>query len=85
MRRVKAYLWRQWSMAFALLAMGSFGLYGATLSVWPLVVCSIFGGLMLVGAIGVVVYLFVEKPQEVTLRIYDRRRYPFVIHLNGTD
>src|SRR5262249_14077959 len=73
-RRVKAHLWRQWAMVFALLGMGSFVLRDVvitTLSVWLLVLGVIFGGLMLVAAIGAVVYLFVERPQEVTLRIYD--------------
>lgn len=87
MRRVKAHLWRQWSMAFALLGMGSFVLGSMVVrpfSVWLFVVCGIFGGLLLVAAIGAVVYLFVERPQEVTLRIYDRH-YPYVIHLKSED
>jgi hypothetical protein len=55
-------------------------------SPWLLVLCVIFGGLMLVAAIGAIVYLFVERPQEVTLRIYDRARsYRYVIHLRGKD
>jgi len=69
--------------------MGSFVLRDVvitTLSVWLLVLGVIFGGLMLVAAIGAVVYLFVERPQEVTLRIYDRARHDrSVIHLNGKE
>ena len=84
MRRVHVFLWRQWSMAFALLGMGSFVLYTETLSVWPLRVSIVFGGLMLDAAVVAVAYLYIEKPQEVTLRLYDQD-YPFVIHLNRKD
>jgi hypothetical protein len=76
-------------MAFALLCMGSFALRDTVitaLSVWLFVLGAIFGGSMLVATIGAVVYLFVEKPQEVTLRIYDRARHnSSVIHLSGKD
>jgi hypothetical protein len=85
MRQVKAYLWRQWACALAFPGMVSaVAPLGRTLPVWLLVVCFIFVGLMLVAAVGAVVYLFVEKPQEVTLRIYDRDP-SFLIHLNGKD
>ena len=89
LRRVKAFRYSKWCVAFSVLAVAAFAVrvqLDASLAIWLQLVGYASCGLALVAAIGAVVYRIIETPRWVTVRgAWDWPPDPPVIHLRRED